>query len=299
MTIIKKIRVMLLFCVIFSIAAWEILYFSFGEGFVLGLSGYLSVLFLFGWYRKTTRITQFFNQGRLRLYFYLLPSIPVILYLVILNTAASWDVVGDFFYGLMYLLLGIAWLSLSLNGMLLFWSFSYEDDVLMGKNNAALITLTGAIIGSSLIYAAANVGDGPGWWTVVIAGGIGTLTWLLLGLLINKLTAIIEAITMEHDVNSGIRFGSYLIASGLILALASSGDWTSFSVTLSEFLVGWPVLPLTGIVVILEGSLFKIEDTGEERQSQQFASIIVTLCYLLYAALVVFMLMSPLLGGSE
>ncbi len=294
MAIVKKVGYVLLFCIFFARFAWEILYFSIGEGFVLGLSGYLSVVFIVGWYRKAHRVTGFFEQVQLRLYFYLLPCIPVFLYFITLNTVASWDVIGEFFYILMYLLLGIAWLWASLNGMLLFWSFSYEDDVLMGRNKAAIVAATGAIIGSSLIYAGTNIGDGPGWWTVVIAGGLGTLTWLLLGALIDKLTAVIESITMEHDVNSGLRFGAYLVGSGLILAVASSGDWTSLLATVGEFFVGWPVIPLALLMIVLERRLFGA--IGDEPEKQKQLSVIVAVCYLLYGILVC-LLMLPTSGG--
>ena len=45
--------------------------------------------------------------------------------------------------------------------------------------------------------------------------------------MINLLTDISERVSVDRDMGSGIRFGVYLIASSLILAYASGGDWTS------------------------------------------------------------------------
>lgn len=286
MIVKNRLFKMVLFPFIGSIVAWEFLYFSFGEGFLLGLSIYLSFLFLRGWYSTTTRMANFFNEGLRGLYLYLLPLIPIILYLVTLRTAASWDVITSLPYIWLYLLLGIAWLSISLQGMLLLWSFSYQDDVLMGRNSASIVMITGAILGSSLIYAGANIGDGPGWWTVVFAGGLGTISWLLLGALINGVIGIVDQIVIERDLNSGIRFAGYLAASGLILARASGGNWTSFATTIIEFLVAWPVLLLVVFMILLELSLFKQQDNGVENNSKGL-SILVAIIYVLYAVMVV------------
>lgn len=276
---------------IMMIFFYNFLYFSLGEGLIMGLSLCTSFFFLRGWYLKTTRTTRFFNQPMRRIYLYLLPIIPVLLYLVTLRTVASWDVVGELLYILMYLFLGIAWLSATCDGMLLLWSFSYDDDVLMGKNKASLTMLTGAIIGSSMIYAGANIGDGPGWWTVVFAGGLGTLTWLLLGMIINQTTAIIESITMEYEFNSSIRFTGYLVASGMILARASSGDWTSFSATVSEFMIGWPVLLLAALMIMVEQVVFKSQAEPLDQRGTKIKSIGVSVGYLFYALIALSLLM--------
>lgn len=297
MSVSTKLLMTVIISVVVAFFAWENFYFSLGEGGVLGVSLCISLPFLLRWYRKTTRVTAFFKQPLLRLFFYLLPTIPVLLYWITLRTIASWDVVDEFWYIVMYLILGIAWLAFSLQGMLLVWSFSYEDDALMGSNHAAIVAMTGAIIGSSLIYTGANIGDGPGWWSVIFAGLLGMVSWLLLGGLIDKLTGQIESVIMAHDLNSGIRFAAYLVASALILARASSGDWTSFDVTLVEFLAGWPVVLLVIGVIILERTSVKTVAESDESK-QRSTSILIGMAYLLYGLLVTFVLM-PILGGGQ
>ncbi len=65
-----------------------------------------------------------------------------------------------------------------------------------------------------------NIGDGPGWWTIVLASGIGTVLWLLL---LHLLTQVRKSSRkLSENVLGGIHLGSYL-ASGLIFARASGG----------------------------------------------------------------------------
>lgn len=80
------------------------------------------------------------------------------------------------------------------------------------------------ICGSDSYLRGSQHRDGPGWWVVLFAAGLGLITWLGLALVINLLTDISERVSVDRDMGSGIRFGAYLIASSLILAYASGGD---------------------------------------------------------------------------
>ena len=136
--------------------------------------------------------------------------------------------------------------------MAYFFDLSWIDDALNMNNISAMYAVIGGFLGLSIIYAGANIGDGLGWWCVIFAGGLGIGTWILMGIVVDKITKAFERITVDRDISCGIRIGSYLLASGIILGRASAGDWTSFSMTVIEFGVGWPVLPLTMLTVIVE-----------------------------------------------
>lgn len=71
-------------------------------------------------------------------------------------------------------------------------------------------------------------------------------------LLINLITRIWDRILIARDIGSGIRFGGYLVASGLILARASGGDWFGFLPTITDFADGWVILPLTIVYILIE-----------------------------------------------
>jgi len=225
---------------------------SVDEFFVFISSAIYSGYALTRWYG---RLPSYGPVRRDRAVKYVLGFLPVVSFFIIavtLRFLASFDVVNDFFYILFYILLGYAWIFLGMRWVFRFFDISWIDDVLNLNNRAALVTVGGAFLGLTLIYSGANIGDGPGWWCVIFAGGLGLISWFLLGRLVNSFTQVFERITVDRDIYCGIRFGAYLTASGIILARASAGDWTSFSHTIAEFLVGWPVLPLTALAILVE-----------------------------------------------
>lgn len=252
-----------------------------------------TVAFLISWYGT---IGSNWPKKRNRLIkngFRLLPLIAFIIIIYTLKNLAAFDVVGDSFYLLFYILLGFAWIFISLTLFAYFFDLSWKDDALQLGNKAAAISLAGAFIGTTLIYSGANIGDGPGWWCVIFAGGIGLFAWIGLGILINAVTQVFEKVSVERDLGSGIRFGSYLVASGLILARASAGDWTSFFKTLEEFLVGWPVLILVIIAILVERYFSKHDvriDEFERKEISLTSSVVIGILYIVIGIVVVVLL---------
>jgi hypothetical protein len=181
-----------------------------------------------------------------------LPVIFLVLILLTLKSLASFDVVDSVFYIIFYIVLGYAWMYGGLLLVSVCFDIHWTDDVVHLNNKASLAAITGEFFVLAAIYAGANVGDGPGWWCVIFAGGLGLAAWLILGLIFHLCTGIFERITVERDRGSGIRFCVYLLGSGAILGYACSGDWTSFVKTIEEFTIGWPVLPWTAIMILIE-----------------------------------------------
>ncbi len=222
------------------------------EIIILLFSGYYSIKGIYNWYRRIAGIWPSERSNTIKYTLGLLPIIAFAIILYTLRVLASFDVVGDFIYIVFYMSLGFAWVFMGIKLIFPFFDLSWIDDVIENKNKAALFSITGAFLGLVIIYSGANIGDGPGWWCVIFAGGLGLISWMLLSSLMNKFTQVFERVTVDRDIYCGIRFGSYLVASGLILGRASAGDWTSFSMTIIEFMVGWPVLPLTLLAVLVE-----------------------------------------------
>ncbi|MCL2799517.1 MAG: hypothetical protein FWD54_04520 [Endomicrobia bacterium] len=222
------------------------------ETIVLIVSAIVAAFFLFTWYRRILSAWPV-NRGKsAKLVLGVLPVLVFFMILYILETAASHDVVNDRYYINFYLALGFAWLYLGVIVMSIFFNLSWVDDILNMNNKAALFAFTGGFLGLTVIYAAANIGDGPGWGCVVFAGALGLISWILLALIMNLFTQAFERVTIERDVSCGIRLGSFLLAIGIILGRASSGDWTSAYMTIVEFMVGWPAIPLTLMAIIAE-----------------------------------------------
>lgn len=271
--------------IVFVVCAF-LSYWAETEFFLFFGSLYLMVRFLYKWYRPVLSIWPKERAKAGRFTLGLLPVAAFFIILFILITMASFDVVG--IWVVFYIILGIVWVYGCAFLFEYFLDFHWFDDVIHHDNKAAIFPAIGGFIGFVLIYAGANIGDGPGWWVVFIAGGLGLIIWLGIAMIINKYSEVSEKITVERDMGCGIRFGAYLLASGLILARASGGDWTSMGATLVEFLAGWPVIPLAALALFVEKSQARIVQDGES--SHMTVSIFWGSVYIIFAVIVLLML---------
>jgi len=183
------------------------------------------------------------------------PIIAAVLLLVVLKTVASHDVINDGRYIYMYFALGMAWVGVTAKsfpaaGLML------RDDAVERRNPAVGPALGGAVIGVTAAYAGGNIGDGPGWWVVVVSAFLATGALLFAWQMLEASTGVGDAITIERDEAAGWRLGGFLLAGGLILGRSVAGDWVSLDATLGDaFRTGWPILPLFGIAVAFEKAL--------------------------------------------
>lgn len=259
---------------------------SFSELMVFIFSGYISIRRMINWYGKLPGIGPVRRDKTTKYVMALLPLVSLFIIVYTLKVLASFDVVNDLFYIIFYVLLGYAWTFLGMSAVFFFFDISWLDDVLYLSNRAALFPVAGAFLGLVTIYSGANIGDGPGWWCVIFAGGLGMISWFLLGRLVNSFTQVFERITVDRDVYCGIRFGAYLLASGIILARASAGDWTSFYHTVVEFLVGWPVLLLTALAILVERYYIRKAKLSESlSDTYLFGSLYWGIVYILLAVI--------------
>jgi hypothetical protein len=163
---------------------------------------------------------------------------------VLLRMGASFDVRNAPVYLVFYLVGGAAWLVPG-RGLLGLLGISWQYDALDRRNPAAAWALAGGLAGLMACYGGANLGDGPGWWCVVFAGGLATVAWFLAWSVVQVAGDVAEAITVERDADAGIRLGAFLLAAGLLCGRGAAGDWTSAAQTVVEFGAAWPLIPLT------------------------------------------------------
>lgn len=216
------------------------------------LCGVLTTIFIVNWYRYLFGI---FKPKRKLINDYILGLLPFVLFIIIyytLRNLASFDVVNDTLFIIFYIFFGFTWIYLFNKLIFLFYDISWIDDIITNGNYAALSAYIGALLGITLIYAGANIGDGPGFWCVMVAGGIGAILWFILALLINKFTGIIERIVISRDLGSGIRFGGFLLSTGIILARGSGGDWFNFWQTIIDFSDIWIIIPFAVLYLLIE-----------------------------------------------
>jgi uncharacterized membrane protein YjfL (UPF0719 family) len=170
----------------------------------------------------------------------------------VLNRWSSSDVRDSAPYTFFYFVMGVGWLALCRH-LLNYLDLCIRDDVLERGNLASGLACGGALLGFMACFAGGNVGDGPGWWVVIysaiLATGAVSLAWLVLDLL----TGMADAISIDRDVAAGVRAGGFWIGAGIILGRAVAGNWVSFDDANRDFFFyGWPVLGLVSIALIIE-----------------------------------------------
>jgi len=249
------------------------------EIIVFAISIAMTIQFLAKWWKKLHNAWPKERMKTEQTVFFVLPLISLCIIIITLLFLASYDVVDSLFYIMFYIYLGFTWVYFALGVMFYFFDISWADDALNMDNEAALAAVAGGYIGTTVIYAGANIGDGPGWWCVIFAGGMGLVCWVVIAYLVNLFTKVFERISIGRDVPCGLRFGGFLLASGIILGRASAGDWTSFGATIVEFRDGWPVVALALIVIAVERYYMKME----KEQAAMRSSVIWACIYVLTA----------------
>ncbi len=222
------------------------------EVFATIVSCVLAGTFWLRWYRHCQAITWLRCGLAVRLAVIATPVACGALLWLVLRRLASHDVREAPQYLFMYFVMGAAWVGLGVR-LLGLLGLSMRDDVLERRNAAAAWAVAGGLAGLTLCFAGGNIGDGPGWWVVVYAALLSTGTLLVLWVVLDRLTAVSESVTVERDVASGMRVGGLLAAAGLILGRAVAGDWVSVLATNADFLqAAWPVLVLLVLAVPCE-----------------------------------------------
>lgn len=248
-----------------------------------------------GWYKWYTALGFFNSLNRKRPGLFRLSILPLMacggIYYV-LKTMASYDVREDTGYLWFYIIFGAAWIVAGRGIFFYLFDISWRDDAVERRNPAAVSAISGGIIGLAAFYAGANIGDGPGWWCVLFAGGLAAVVWFGLLMILEKICEISEKITVERDLPTGIRTGYYLIASGIICGRGAAGDWSSALQTVVEFKDAWPVLLLT-IIAILVQRVSPGANSAKPIDTSSFAAHIWGLFYIVFAVTAV-LLVPPL-----
>jgi len=149
-------------------------------------------------------------------------------------------------------LLGVVWLLVSLH-LFPWFGLCIRDDVIERRNLAALNALVGATLAIAGIYAASNLGEGPSYWNNIFTAALGTMGCFALWFVLELGGRVSVSIAEERDLASGVRFGGFMLAVGLILGRSVAGDWHSESATTNDLARdGWPAAALCLAAVVLE-----------------------------------------------
>jgi len=209
-----------------------------------------------------------------------------LLILAALLVGASYDVRRDPYFASAYALLGAFWLAAALRWFPML-GISLRDDVMERRNRAAFWALNGALIGLAACYAGANIGNGPGPEAVLFCAVLGSGTFVLLWFLADLLALHwADAITVDRDYGSGLRFGAFLLATGFAIGSALTGDWMSYEATVRDFLVrSWPLLPVLAVAVSLQKRFRGSKRAGAPWAGAAVIVILASLCILVERSL--------------
>lgn len=253
------------------------------EYLVVWCSFFFNIYCLIKWYRLLVKMWPANRAVAARIVFGILPPLTAIsIYVFLMNYAAS-DVRDAPFYLFFYTMLGITWNTVGIEHLLFAAGFSWRDDTLAADNRAAIAPCAAAYIAFAAIYCGANTGDGPGWWCVVFAGGLGMLLWYIFVYLLQKITNCMEKITVERNMMCGIRIAGLFVAMGVLLGRACGGDWSSFGVTVLELANGWPILVVLFLAVVIEKAFFSEKKTENSADTALYRSVFIAVFYVAMA----------------
>jgi len=175
-----------------------------------------------------------------RLWLVLMPSCVFVVYLVLRKWSAT-DVRQDSAEIAFYLVFSAGWI-VSTQIAFDFLGVSLRDDVAERGNMSAGFTVAGVTIGATCCIAGSNIGDGPGFEVVLFCAALSTMSLLVLWAAVAQLSGVVDAITIDRDLNAGIRTSGWLAGTGIVLGACVAGDWISYPATLKDFVkFGWPV----------------------------------------------------------
>lgn len=215
--------------------------------FCLMVAGYCWIQ----WYYATLSVNALVAKGNYRLPYLLIPAIAGAVLWVVLANGADPYVRTHFDYFLFYWVGGLTWIVFLL-WLLPFVGFSPRDE-LERRNIGSVMVVCGAILGLTFAYAGGNVGEGPGSWVVMVCVVVSSIGFFGVWMLLEGFTQISETVTVERDLSGSIRLTSFLIALGLIMGAAVSGDWIDMpDFWIAFFARAWPALAMMLFAVAIE-----------------------------------------------
>jgi hypothetical protein len=170
--------------------------------------------------------------------------------LAALLTLASADVRTDPFYIVYYVVLGLTasipvMLGLRILGL-------HRTDIVERGNRAASTLEFAALIAGAFAYAGSNIGDGPGYYVVVVGTALAFASLFAVALVHTAVNRTMYRVLVDRERGTAFRFGCLLVACGLVLGRAVAGDWNGFVPMLVDFRnLAWPVIVLLVVDLFL------------------------------------------------
>jgi uncharacterized membrane protein YjfL (UPF0719 family) len=173
-------------------------------------------------------------------------------------------------YGLLaVVLLNISWWVID---FLILRKFSIADELIRDQNQGTGAVVAGAYIASGFILFGAMSGEGGGVVTSIVYWALGQALLVIATFVYNLITPYdIHAEIEKDNVAAGVSFGGALAGIGILIGLAGQGDFTSWRISLMDYLgvavVGLVMLPILRFLtdkLLLPGSKLSHEIANQE-----------------------------------
>ena len=267
-------------------------HFSGDEVAFLLIAGFAGCLGFIRWIRVVLGPARPVSAMRLRLA--ILPAVCLgLVAAIIWNWADPVQVAGHVEYLLLFLAGAAAWFWLTVTALAAL-GIHFRYDAVEAGNRAAAISVAGATLATSLIYAGGNIGAGPTIWTTILPAAAASLALAVLWLIVEAVTHVADAVTIDRDAASGIRIAGWAVATAIVLGRSVAGDWTGWDATLSDALgLGWPAVVLAAVMIALQARLCP---SPEQPAPSERSGLIPACAMVLAAVLYVAMLPAPDIG---
>ena len=158
------------------------------------------------------------------------------------------DLIDLGLYGLLAIvLLNISWY---LCDWFILPRFKISDELIRDRNQGTGAVSAGVSMASGFIIYGAVQGQGGGVVTAVVYWAVGQLILIIGGRLYDLITSYSVHDEIEKDnVAAGISFGGALASIGVVIGLSATGDFTSWSESLVDFIT-YSVIGLVLLAVI-------------------------------------------------
>lgn len=227
--------------------------FSGDEVLFFLVAGVVALITTARWYYVIARAKSF-RPSPTRPVLAIVPPVLVVILLVVLQTMADpVYVAGKLDYTLLFTAGGIAWMFVCAAAFALL-GVNARDDALERCNLPAALVIAGGMSGVMFAYAGSNVGNGPTIWTTLLPALVATLTLLATWGVLEALTDTAEVVTVERDIATGVRVGTFLACAGAVLGRAMAGDFdeeAGYGGTMRDFArLAWPVIAVLPVMVV-------------------------------------------------
>ncbi|MBL0921023.1 MAG: hypothetical protein IBJ10_02710 [Phycisphaerales bacterium] len=164
---------------------------------------------------------------------------------ILVNALAAADVRGDLRYVLLFTAIGVAWVEVLMLVAPPLLGILSPKEAVERRAAPSIIVHAGASAALAIAYLGGNLGDGPGWWVVLLSAALSSGALLAIWALIEAVDRRSEAVTIDRDAATAIRLSGALIAASLVLGRAVAGTWQSAANLLADFItLGWPAFVL-------------------------------------------------------